>query len=44
VATISEKIKQALASIEAVRKDLNVVDEDHAEARGYAKCAGRTAR
>jgi hypothetical protein len=31
MSTISEKIKQALASIEAVRKDLNAVDEDHAE-------------
>jgi hypothetical protein len=31
--TLSEKIKQALAGIEAVRKDLNAVDEAHAEAK-----------
>jgi chromosome segregation ATPase len=32
MATISEKIKRTLADIEVLRKSLNAIDEDHAEA------------
>jgi hypothetical protein len=37
MASISEKIKRALADIEVVRKALNAVDEDHAEAEAVKR-------